>query len=169
MIRLSVAGALALTLMAGIARAEPTDPMISQFAQDAAVSNAFETAQATIILEDSTNPAARAFAREMLSDHEAAQRDLDQAGRISGATTRFILDAGRQGKVDDLGLMDGAKLDQAYLADQVAAHAGAAATLEGYAQTGTDPALVAYARRTLPVVLHHQRMLEQMTGQPAPM
>ena len=94
---------------------------------------------------------------------------MRRAGRMAGVQTSFVFDKLDQGKVDDIGLMDGQKLDDTYLADQIAAHAQAAAALSDYAASGPDPALRAYARQTLPVVLRHQRMLEQISGQPAPL
>ena len=166
------AGALAIALLGtanlglSAAAAEPASPAIGLFAQDAAISNDFEIQESKIVLEDSTDPAVRAFARQMIADHGKAQAMLDRAGLSAGVTTRFVLDSVRQKSVDDLGLMDSPKLDQTYLADQIQAHASAAASLGAYASSGEDPLLVAYARMTLPVVLHHQAMLEAMTGTP---
>ena len=164
-----IAGALALALTASVARADPANPMIGLFAQSASLANEFELAEAKIMLEDSKTPALRAFAEQMMRDHGAAQRQLQAAGRATGVPTAFVFGTVQQQKIDDIGLMDGSKLDETYLADQVAAHAAAAATLEGYAVNGTSPPLVAYARATLPVVLEHQRMLERLTGQPKPL
>ncbi len=161
--------ALALATTVGLAHARPADPTVGVFAQSAALSNAFELAEAKIVLEDSTNPALRAFAREMMGDHGMAQQQLDRAGRMAGVPTNFVFDKISQSQVDDIGLMDGKKLDDTYLDDQIKAHASAAATLASYASTGSNAALRAYARETLPVVLMHQHMLEQMSGQPAPM
>ena len=164
------AGALALALVASTAgRADPSSPLVALFAQNAGVSNTFEIAESKIVLETSTDPAVRAFAWQMVHDHAQAQRDLDYAGGFTGVATRIELDRDRKKLVDDLGLMDSPKLDRTYLADQVEAHASAVAALAGYAVNGRDPALRAYARITLPVVRHHQMMLESLTGSPAPL
>jgi putative membrane protein len=160
------AGAVALALSSSAASAAPADPMVGLFAQNAAISNAFELAEAKIVLEDSTNPALRAFAAHMMHDHTLAQDHLAQAGRMAGVPTAFVLDSVHQKEVDDIGLMDGATLDRTYVADQVAAHASAAATLAQYAANGSDPALRTYARQTLPVVIEHQRMLAALLNPP---
>ena len=170
--QLLAVGALALTFASGVAYAapaDPADPSVGLFAQNAALANAYELEEAKIILEDSTNPALRHFAEIMTRDHGTAQRELRSAGAIAGVPTDFVLDGVRQKEVDDIGLMEGVTLDKTYVADQTAAHAAAVASLGDYAVNGADPAFRAYARATLPIVLAHQRMLEELTGTPATM
>jgi putative membrane protein len=159
-----VASALALSLCGSTAWAAPASPRAALFAQGAALGNQFEIEESKIILEDSANPALRAFARQMIHDHSMAQTMLDEAGASAEVPTRFVFDKNRQKSVDDLGLMDGPKLDRAYVADQIQAHAQAAALLSDYAMNGEDPALRAWARQTLPHVLMHQRILSEITG-----
>ena len=161
------AAALALTLVSSAAIAAPLDPKAAQFAQAAGLSNRFEIEESKIVLQDSTDPAARAFAADMIRDHGEAQAELDRAGRLVGVTTEIMFGPDYQKRIDAIGLMDTPKLDATYLADQQEAHASAVALLGDYAMHGTNPALRAYARASLPVVLHHQRMLETMTGQAA--
>jgi putative membrane protein len=100
----------------------------------------------------------------MMRDHTIAQAHLAEAGRMAGVPTAFVLDSVNQKKVDDIGLMEGATLDRTYVNDQIAAHASAGATLADYAANGSDPALRAYARETLPTVIEHQRMLAALIG-----
>lgn len=164
-----VAVACALPLLASSAWARPASPAIGLFAQGAALSNMFEIEESKIILEQGTDARLRAFASAMIEDHGIAQAKLDAAASAAGTTSGFTFDPGQQKLVNDLGLMDGAKLDKTYLADQVEAHARAAASLQAYAVGGEDPGLRAYAAATLPTVLHHQQELEAITGHPKPM
>ena len=160
-----ILGALALSLLStSAAFAQPASPAVGLFAQGASLGNAFEIAEAKIILQDSTDAKVRAMAEQMIRAHVLAQSELVRAARPSGVSTAYAFDADQQKLVDDLGLMDSPKLDQTYLDDQVAAHARAIALLDDYARHGEDPSLRAYAKTTLPVVRMHQQMLTAMTG-----
>ncbi len=167
--KILAAAACALPLLAPTARARPSSPAVSLFVQGAALGNLFEIEESKIMLEDGTDERLRAFATEMVRDHGAAQAKLRAAAAVAGVASEFSFDPASQKLVNDIGLMDGDALDKTYLADQLQAHARAAATLQAYAATGEDPGLRAYAAATLPTVLRHQRELEDITGQPAPM
>ena len=160
---LTVAFALSL-LASGAALAQPGDPKVAMFAQDASLSNQFEIEEAKIILQDSKNPRTRAFARQMIHDHGMAQQMLDRAAGPSGSATRIVLDKGQQKLINALGLMDSPKLDETYVADQQESHARAIASVGDFAANGSDPSLRAWARATLPTIVRHQRELVNITA-----
>lgn len=151
----------------GPTMAMPASPLVQAFVQDAGTGNQFEMTEAQIALEKSSDPAVLHFADTMLQDHHKAEQALERAAAPSGVITHFMFDAPTQAKIDALRDLSGPAFDQAYWADQQAAHADAVAALGSYMTTGTDPALRAYARETLPVVRQHQQMLAAMTGSSA--
>ncbi|MCW6507676.1 DUF4142 domain-containing protein [Lichenifustis flavocetrariae] len=144
--------------------AQPSSPLVQAFAQDAGTSNQFEMTEAQMALDKSSDPAVRRFAQQMLQDHYKAEQSLEQAAAPSGVVTHFMFDATTQAKLDQMNGLSGPAFDQAYWADQQNAHAQAVAALGTYMTSGSDPALRAWARNTLPVVMEHQRMLAAMTG-----
>src|SRR3712207_724919 len=60
--------------------------------------------------------------------------------------------------------MSGAMFDQAYMANQVKAHAKMAAMFELHAQKSQDMDVRAFAARNLPIVQEHLRMARQLAG-----
>ena len=157
--RMLVAGLL-LPLLSAPAWAEPASPLPQVFAQNAAISNQFEIAEAQVALQQSSNPEVLRFARQMIHDHGMAQRELAMAGSPSGVVTAFMFDAGHQTMLDALSSKSGSEFDTQYMSDQRDSHADAEALLSDYAASGEDPALRQFAAKTLPVVLMHQRMLQ---------
>jgi putative membrane protein len=127
LIRISIAMA-AVCLLGGIAFAQgapkPTDPQIAHIAYTAGVIDITAAKQA---LAKSKNNEVRAFAQDMLRDHEAVNKQaLDLVKKLNVApadndTSRALSKqaAGKQAELEKLG---GAAYDKAYLANEVAYH-----------------------------------------------
>lgn len=142
----------------------PASPLAQAFAQDAGIGNQFEMTTSQLALEKSVDPSVRAFAQRMLNDHHRAEMALEHAAVPTGVATHFMFDKAHQAKIDELQGLSGAAFDQDFWAVQRESHAEAVAAIGDYAASGSDPALRAWARDTLPVVVGHQQMIAAMTG-----
>lgn len=142
----------------------PASPLEQAFAQDAGIGNQFEITTSQIALETSQDPDVRRFAQKMLIDHHEAEMALARAAAPAGLATHFMFDDAHQAQIDHLQGLTGKAFDEDYWVLQRDAHAATVASLGAYATTGQDPALRAWARATLPVVIGHQRMIADMTG-----
>lgn len=175
-----LAGALGLTLLSSTAFAQDpvyaspaggvASPIDRQFAGRASASNTFEIRSSQMALQKSRDPAVRDLARWMIDSHTMAERKLqgaasyadDQgaAGPVETPTTSATL--------SDLGALDGAAFDKAYVAAQVEAHQRAARQMDDYAVQGSYAPLLRYEAATLPEVddhlAHFEALQARMSG-----
>ena len=133
-IRLSAAIA-ALSLVAGAALAQgakPTDPQIAHIAYTAGV---IDIAAAKQALAKSTNKDVKAFAEDMVRDHEAVNKQaLDLVKKLKVTPedndTSKTLSKNAAAKLDELSKLKGADFDKAYVANEVAYHKAVDSALE---------------------------------------
>ena len=133
-IRLSAAVA-ALGLLSGGALAQgakPTDPQIAHIAYTAGV---IDVAAAKQALAKSTNKDVKAFAEDMVRDHEAVNKQaLDLVKKLKVTPedndTSKTLSKNAAAKLDELGKLSGAAYDKAYVANEVAYHKAVDSALE---------------------------------------
>ena len=142
----------------------PASPLVQAFAQNAGIGNQFEMTSSQMALDTSQDANVRSFAQHMLNDHHMAELTLEHAAVPTGVNTHFMFDKAHQAKLDELQGLTGAAFDENYWILQRASHAATVALLGDYAMSGSDPALRAWARNTLPTVIGHQRMIADMTG-----
>jgi len=133
-IRLSAAVA-ALSLLSGAALAQaakPSDPQIAHIAYTAGV---IDVAAAKQAVAKSTNKDVKAFAEDMIRDHEAVNKQaLDLVKRLNVTPedndTSKTLSKNAAAKLDELGKLSGAAFDKAYVANEVAYHKAVDGALE---------------------------------------
>jgi putative membrane protein len=133
-IRLSAAIA-ALSLLGGAALAQgtkPTDPQIAHIAYTAGV---IDIAAAKQALTKSSNKDVKAFAEDMVRDHEAVNKQaLDLVKKLKVTPedndTSKTLSKNAAAKLDELGKLNGAAFDKAYVANEVAYHKAVDSALE---------------------------------------
>jgi putative membrane protein len=133
-IRLSVAVA-ALSLLSCSAQAQgakPTDPQIAHIAYTAGV---IDVAAAKQALAKSSNKDVKAFAEDMVRDHEAVNKQaLDLVKKLKVTPedndTSKTLSKNAAAKLDELGKLSGAAFDKAYVANEVAYHKAVDSALE---------------------------------------
>ena len=133
-IRLSAAVA-ALSLLSGAALAQdakPTDPQIAHIAYTAGV---IDIAAAKQALTKATNKDVKAFAEDMVRDHEAVNKQaLDLVKKLNVTPedndTSKALSKNAAAKLDELGKLSGTAFDKAYVANEVAYHKAVNGALE---------------------------------------
>jgi putative membrane protein len=125
-IRLSAAIA-ALSLLSGAALAQaakPTDPQIAHIAYTAGI---IDIAAAKQALAKTSNKDVKSFAEDMVRDHEAVNKQaLGLVKKLNVAPedndTSKTLSKNAAAKLDELGKLNGAAFDKAYVANEVAYH-----------------------------------------------
>ena len=133
-VRLSAAIA-AVSLLSGAAFAEgakPTDPQIAHIAYTA---GAIDIAAAKQALAKTSNKDVKAFAEDMVRDHEAVNKQaLDLVKRLKVTPedndTSKSLSKNAAAKLDELAKLKGANFDKAYVANEVAYHKAVDGALE---------------------------------------
>lgn len=132
--RLSVAFA-ALCLLAGTASAQgakPTDPQIAHIAYTAGL---IDIAAAKQAISKTKNKDVKAFADDMLRDHEAVNKQaLDLVKKLKVTPedndTSKTLNKNASDKLVELAKLDGTAFDKAYIANEVAYHKAVDSALE---------------------------------------
>jgi putative membrane protein len=102
---------------------------------------------ATMALEKSRAADVQAFAKKVLSDHTAANRELAAIAKRKNLETSNDAAMTTQAKQFVLELRDGQSFDEAYADNQVAAHESNIALFER-AAISNDIELAAYAQKT---------------------
>ena len=133
-VRLSAAIA-ALSLLGGAALAEgakPTDPQIAHIAYTAGV---IDIAAAKQAISKAGNKEVKAFAEDMVRDHEAVNKQaLDLVKKLKVTPedndTSKTLSKQAADKLAELGKLKGADYDKAYVANEVAYHKAVNGALE---------------------------------------
>ncbi len=132
-VRLSAAIA-AVSLLSGPALAQgakPTDPQIAHIAYTAGV---IDIAAAKQAQSKTTNKEIKAFADDMVRDHEAVNKALDLVKKLNVTPedndTSKTLSKNAADKLAELAKLKGAEFDKAYVANEVAYHKAVDSALE---------------------------------------
>jgi putative membrane protein len=120
----SVVVALGLAGGVVLAQGKPTDPQIAHIAYTAGTIDIDAAKQA---LQMSKNKDVRAFAEQMVKDHDAVNKQALDLCKKLGVTpedndTSKSLAAAAKAKRDELAKMSGAAFDKAYIENEVAYH-----------------------------------------------
>lgn len=121
----AVIAAIALSCSAALAQgARPTDPQIAHIAYTAGVIDITAAKQA---LAKTSNKAVKEFAEGMVRDHEAVNKQaLDLVKKLNVTPedndTSKSLSKNAADKLAELGKLNGADFDKAYVANEVAYH-----------------------------------------------
>ena len=112
--------------------AKPSDPQIAHIAYTAGV---IDIAAAKQALTKSTNKDVKAFAEDMVRDHEAVNKQaLDLVKKLNVTPedndTSKTLSKNAAAKLAELGKLNGAAFDKAYVANEVAYHKAVNSALE---------------------------------------
>ena len=135
LVRLSAAIA-AITLISGAALAQgaakPSDPQIAHIAYTAGV---IDVAAAKQAVGKASNKDVKAFAQDMIRDHEAVNKQaLDLVKKLNvkpeDNDTSRTLSKQAADKLAELGKLKGADYDKAYVANEVAYHKAVNGALE---------------------------------------
>ncbi|AHG89538.1 protein of unknown function DUF4142 [Gemmatirosa kalamazoonensis] len=132
------------------------------------LTNASEIGQAKIAEGKATNRDVKAFARLMISDHEAMQKSLDSLAKAKSLTPTPPQQADQLRQSDSQTLASlnaaaqGPAFDKAYVDAQVAAHQKALNDLQTMAGATSDQDLRALIQQAIPKVQAHLDRAQQL-------
>jgi putative membrane protein len=134
------------------------------FVTAAAISDMYEVEAGKIAAKRGQSAGVRDFGKHMAEAHTQTTDQLKTvlAGNNIQVTLPTHLDDRRQGMIDDLRGAKAADFDHRYLAQQEAAHKEARILLRGYAKSGDNNAVKAFASETLPKVEDHLAMVMKL-------
>ncbi len=165
--------ALAALLIASVsgpvaAQRGPDGPVASRlssqmFARKARAGDQFEIISSQLALSRSRNPQIRSYARRLIADHRANDRQLRAI--ITGAGLRLPParpDAEGQMLLQHLRAVPPREFNQAFIETQVDAHQNAIDLYRTYASRGQQPQLRRFAEQQLPVLREHFQMGQRL-------
>ena len=146
------------------ATAAATPSAAQSFANKAAQSDAFEIASSKLAADNASSAAVKKFAAQMIDAHTQSTAKLTSiAGTLNPPVTPdATLDAAHQAKIDALKAKTGKAFDEAYAADQVAAHEEALAMLRDYSAGGEVAEFKTFATELTPKVAAHLNMAKAL-------
>jgi putative membrane protein len=130
------------------------DTTARYFLIQASIGNLQEIALGKLAQVRATSPAVKAFARQMVADHNQIQAELVQLVRSSASQ---IPHEATDPPVEDLMLKNAptGDFDKLYVHMMVPDHGQTVQLYEKYALIGKDPAVKAFAALTLPLLKKH--------------
>ncbi|MDB5695887.1 MAG: hypothetical protein JWN21_1430 [Sphingomonas bacterium] len=157
---------ITLALAATMLAATPVAAQVmtpAEYVMTAGASDLYERQSSQLVLQTTTDPRVRDFARMMIAHHSRSTADVAAAARRSRVpVARPMLMPLQAELVAQLRAEQGPARDARYLAQQKAAHGQALAVQQAYAADGTAPALRRAAAAIVPVVQEHIGMLMRM-------
>ncbi|MBV9879435.1 MAG: DUF4142 domain-containing protein [Gemmatirosa sp.] len=132
------------------------------------LSNAAEIAAGKTAQDKATDADVKAFAKQMVADHQAMQKSGDSLATAKGVAPQPPPQADQKRQSGDQMLQTlgstpkGADFDKAYVDGQVQAHQQVLNELQGYSSTAPDPDLKAMIDRAIPQVQQHLDKAQQL-------
>lgn len=128
----------------------------TEFAAAAAASDLFEIESSKMAQAQAQSPDVKMFASMLVKDHTSSTAELKSiASKENIVLSPPTLAPDMQSKIDALKNAKGAAFDTLYLTQQVPAHEAALKLHQGYAQSGDNASLKAFASKTSTVVSKH--------------
>jgi putative membrane protein len=134
------------------------------FIINAEEANLAEIETAKMIEQKSTDPGVKDFANRMVIDHTQASQKLTTLAKNTGVTLPTEPSAMERSQKSDLQKLSGAKLDDAYLRDELQGHKQVISSFENEIEHGQDRATKDYAEQVLPTLEDHIRIAENVCG-----
>ncbi len=142
------------------AQNKSNDTTARYFIIQASIGNLQEIALGRLAARQATSPDVKAFAGRMIADHTRAETQLVQLIKSRGFQ---IPDEALAIPAEDpmLKNLPGKDFDRVYVHMMASGHGQTVQLFEGYALTGADPDVKAFAQESLPVIKEH---LASITG-----
>lgn len=138
-------------------------PSTEDFVKKAAASDLFEIAVSKLAVERA-DPATKAFAEQMVRDHERTSSELKQM--VANQTVTVVIPTemteSQKERLAKLQGLQGQEFNELYHSDQVKAHADAVDLFQRYGEKGEQTVVKTWAANTLPTLRHHLDMAKDL-------
>lgn len=156
---LAACAAFALAAGAGQERAGAPD---QTFVTKAVQGGLAEVNLGTIASKQATDADVVKFAKQMVTDHTKANKELLKLANQKRYTVPRTMDEEHEKMRKKLLKMTGSEFDRAYMEGQVKDHKDTIALFEKEAKDGKDEDLRKWAKDTLPTLREHLKMAEKL-------
>jgi putative membrane protein len=154
-------GAGARVMIGGSANSQLV-PEDTSFVHEAAQAGLAEVNMGNLAMQNAQDQNVKPFAQKLVSDHTAANQELQQIAAQKGMQLPSVMDAREMLTIKRLSSLNGTEFDRAFAQDAVKAHEQAVKLFQQEAQSGQDPELKAFAQKTLQALKEHLAMARQM-------
>ena len=160
----AAASALVLVPTVGHAAGLQAAPQLSDldriFAAQAAQANLYEIASGQLAASQARHPMVRALGSRMVADHTAGLQQLRAVATSVNLNLPMAPNAAQRQILRIWSSASGAGFDCAFVPTEYFDHITALRLFTEEANNGTNPALRAYARNSLPVIQAHRVMVD---------
>ena len=137
----------------------------SSFVEKAAQAGMTEVELGKIALSKSHDSDVRAFAERMVKDHGKANQELKSVASSADVQVPSELDSEHRAMVDGLRAKSDAEFDAAYAKHMAEGHTKAVSLFQSASSSkDLDPALTAFAEKTLPTLKSHKEMADSLAA-----
>lgn len=161
----SLAAAAALCFSFGaVAQDDPSKSMASDktFVMMADEGNSAEIAQSQIALKKSKNPDVKAYAHQMITDHEKLRSDMAPFAQKLSVTTPQPLNETHKVDAQRLSQLSGKKFDMEYVKNMDADHHKTLGLFNNEIATTSNPDLKSAVQSAQTVIQQHTDMADQL-------
>lgn len=134
----------------------------SEFMTKAASGGMLEVELGKVVAQRATTPEAKQFAQQMVTDHTKANDELKALAAKKSMKLPASLGEDQKKVYDEVLTEKGAKLDQKYVSEMVADHEEDVKEFQEASTKAGDPAVKAFAAKTLPVLQMHLTMIKKI-------
>ena len=123
-----------------------------------------EVQTAQLAQQRASSPQVRQFASRMMTDHGQANTELQQIAEQANVTLPTKPTGKEASTAQRLSGLNGPAFDQAYAQAMLSDHQEDVALFRKEASSGKDPALKAFAQKTLPILQQHLQMAQGLNN-----
>jgi len=134
------------------------------FVIHASMSNLNEVVLGRLAMTHTRNPGVLAVARTTMTEHAAAELDLEADARSQGFPVSKNPGVVNKAFGEKLATMRGAAFDKMYMAAQTAGHEAAITLVQHEIENGKNSRIKSYAQHKLPGILGHTSMIYVVAG-----
>ena len=134
------------------------------FVTKAAIGGLFEVESAKLAQSKQIAPEHQKLVQMILTDHTAANAELTGYAQARGLSLPTALDEAHRAKLEALRKLDGRDFEKAFQQAQIEAHTMAIAVFTTASTDSKDADLRAWAGKTLPTLVMHQKHLQEASA-----
>jgi putative membrane protein len=135
--------------------------MDRQFMMKATQGNLAEVKTGQLALQKSKDASVRQVAQRLITDHTKAQQQLTSLAQSLHVTLPSALSEEQRATYAKWSKLSGNSFDTSYLSGQMHDHATTISLFQKEVKSGSNPAVKAWAQKTLPVLSNHAMHVKQ--------